>query len=65
MRTPGSARGGQRRHRSLSQEVIHILTEVTREPEPLCILDLQGLGKECWKGIEPGHHVEQERRSWD
>lgn len=55
----------QRRHRSLSQEVIHILTEVTQEPEPLCILDLQGLGKECWKGIEPGRHVDQERRPWD
>jgi hypothetical protein len=55
----------QRRHRSLSQEVIHILTEVTQEPEPLSILDLRGLGKEYWEGIDPSTHVEQERRAWD
>jgi len=55
----------QRRHRSLSQEVIHILTEVAQEPEPLSILDLRGLGKECWKGGNPSDHVERERRAWD
>jgi plasmid stability protein len=32
-------------HRSIAQEVVHILTQVTEDSEPLSILDLQGLGK--------------------
>jgi plasmid stability protein len=54
----------KRNHRSLSQEVTHILTKVVEEPEPLSILELRGLGKERWKGIDAAEHVEAERRSW-
>ena len=53
------------RHRSVAQEVTHILSEVLEEPEPLSILELQGLGKELWAGVEPARHVDEERRSWD
>jgi len=28
------------------------------------ILELQGLGKELWEGIDPAAHVEAERASW-
>ncbi len=55
----------KRHHRSVPQEVAHILTEAVSEPEPLSILDLKGLGKESWEGIDPERHVEEERASWD
>lgn len=51
--------------RSVAQEVIQILTEATEEPPALSILDLKGLGKECWRGHDAAEFVEQERRSWD
>jgi plasmid stability protein len=53
------------RHRSMAQEVIHLLSETLDKTEVLSILELQGLGKECWRGIDPAKHVEEERRSWD
>ena len=48
-------------HRSVAQEVIHLLTEAL---EPLSILELQGLGNELWSGIDAASHVEAERASW-
>jgi plasmid stability protein len=55
----------RRQHRSVAQEVIHLLSEATEQPQPLSILDLRGLGKELWRTTEATGHVEQERRAWD
>lgn len=55
----------KRDRRSLAQEVIQILAQATEEPTPLSILDLRGLGKELWRGLDPDAFVRQERRSWD
>lgn len=55
----------RRQHRSLSQEVIHILEAHVASEEPLSILDLRGLGKESWKGLDAADHVRAERGSWD
>ena len=55
----------KRQHRSVSQEVTHMLSEALEEPEALSILDLQGLGKEVWAGADAAQHVERERQSWD
>lgn len=52
------------RHRSVAQEVTHILAEVLT-PERLSLLELEGLGKELWSGVDAGQHVEDERASWD
>lgn len=52
-------------HRSVAQEVTHLLTEALGREEPLSILELQGLGKELWSGIDAARHVEDERASWD
>lgn len=52
------------RHRSVAQEVTHILSEVLT-PQRLSILDLEGLGKEVWSGVDAARHVEAERASWD
>jgi plasmid stability protein len=55
----------RRERRSVSQEVLHILDEATRPIETLSILELRGLGKELWAGIDPANLVDEERRSWD
>ena len=55
----------KRQHRSVAQEVTHLLSEALENPKPLSILDLKGLGREHWKGIDAGKHVERERSSWD
>lgn len=33
--------------------------------KPRSIMELQGLGKEIWEGIDPDEYVAQERDSWD
>jgi plasmid stability protein len=53
------------RHRSISQEVIHLINQVIQEHESHSILELRGLGKKHWKDIEPDEHIEKERRKWD
>jgi antitoxin FitA-like protein len=55
----------EREHRSLAQQVIHLLEELMGVPKLYSILELRGLGKELWKGIEPVEHVRAERDSWD
>jgi len=55
----------KRQHRSIAQEVTHLLINVLEAPKPLSILDLQGLGKDHWKGIEASAHIARERASWD
>jgi plasmid stability protein len=55
----------KRQHRSIAQEVTHLLSDALETAKPLSILDLQGLGKEHWKGIDASRHIERERASWD
>jgi plasmid stability protein len=54
-----------KKHRSVAQEVVHILTQATEGIETLSILDLQGLGKGIWQGVDAARHVKKERREWD
>ena len=54
-----------REHRSVAQEVIHLLTAAVDEPKPLSILSLKGLGKDTWRDVDPTQHVASERDSWD
>ncbi len=51
--------------RSLAQEVIHILDSAISEPTQLSILELQGLGKEIWQGMDAGKYIARERKTWD
>jgi hypothetical protein len=53
--------------RSVAQEAtsilagaVHVNIGATRS-----ILELQGLGKELWKGIDTAEYINDERRSWD
>lgn len=52
-------------HRSVAQEVIHLLSRELDEPERLSLLELEGLGKEVWQGIDAAKYIDEERRSWD
>lgn len=55
----------KKEHRSVAQEVTHILSKAVEEPETFSILELQGLGKGHWKGTDAATFVEEERDSWD
>jgi plasmid stability protein len=55
----------QAQHRSIAQEVTHLLSEVLEVSEPKSILAMRGLGKERWSKIDAVRHVAAERRSWD
>ena len=55
----------EREHRSLAQQVIHLLEESAGKQKLHSILELRGLGKELWKEIDPVEHVRAERDSWD
>ena len=52
------------RHRSVAQEVTHILSEVLA-PQRLSILELEGLGKELWSGVDAARYIDEERASWE
>lgn len=52
------------RHRSVAQEVTHILSEALAQ-QPLSILELEGLGKELWSGVDAVRYVEEARATWD
>jgi plasmid stability protein len=54
----------QQEHRSLAQEVIHILNQTVEKEKPLSILGLEGLGKEIWEGINAAEYIREERDSW-
>jgi len=36
-----------------------------RQPIGINILELQGLGKEIWRGMDAQEYINQERASWD
>jgi plasmid stability protein len=55
----------KRNHRSLAQEVTHILSEAVAGPTRTSVLELRGLGRELWADVDAAEHVEEERGSWD
>jgi plasmid stability protein len=55
----------KRQHRSVAQELTHILVEALETPKPMSILGLRGLGKESWRDRGATAHVDGERSAWD
>ena len=51
--------------RSVAQEVTNLLAAALDTPPALSIMELQGLGKDVWQGVDPAAHVEAERAAWD
>ncbi len=54
-----------REHRSVDQEVIHLLSLATENANSFSILELQGLGKNIWRKVDASKYVSKERRGWD
>jgi plasmid stability protein len=54
----------RRERRSVAQEVVHLLERAVGPASQRSILELRGLGKECWEGVDPVDHVRAERDSW-
>ncbi|HSK75652.1 MAG TPA: Arc family DNA-binding protein [Thermoanaerobaculia bacterium] len=55
----------RKEHRSVAQEVVHLLDRVLEQEAPRSILELRGLGKELWEGIDAAEYIRRERDSWD
>jgi hypothetical protein len=55
----------KRERRSVAMEVTILLAAALDTPPPLSIMDLQGLGKDLWEGVDAAAHVATERASWD
>ena len=55
----------RREHRSIAREVTYILEQAVSKPGKYSILELRGLGKEHWRGVDAVKHVAEERRAWD
>ena len=55
----------RRQPRSISQEIVHLLSRALDTEAPLSIRELKGLGKTRWRGVNSAAHVARERRSWD
>lgn len=55
----------RRDRRSVAQQVTQILSAALEAPKELSILELRGLGKEIWEGIDAAEYVRRERDSWD
>jgi len=55
----------EKEHRSVAQQVIHLVSKSVGRPKSRSILELRGLGKEIWEGNDPEEYVRQERDSWD
>ncbi len=55
----------EQEHRSVAQEVIHLLEHATKQAPTHSILELRGLGKVLWENVDAVAHVRAERDSWD
>ena len=60
------ARGGHRTPEQVIERALEVLAEKEAQPEDsTSILQLQGLGKETWQGIDAQEYVDQERTAWN
>ena len=56
---------GPSEQRELIVEIQRMLTSNDRRKSVPRILDLRGLGKEIWEGIDVDDYLNNERNSWD
>ncbi len=49
----------------LLADLANLVRDENREDKKRSIMELEGLGKEIWAGIDAQEYVNQERDSWD
>ncbi len=54
----------KRERRSVAQQVTVLLTQALEPTPARSILELRGLGKDMWSGVDGGSHVANERAAW-
>ena len=54
----------KREGRSVEEEVTFLLAQAFEPAVAHSILELRGLGKELWRGVDAGSHVANERTAW-
>ncbi len=54
----------KRERRSVAQEVTVLLTQALEPAPARSILELRGLGKDLWRGVDGASHVADERAAW-
>jgi plasmid stability protein len=54
----------EREHRSIAQQVTHLLEMALEPPTTVGLVELEGLGAEIWEGLGAPDHVALERDSW-
>jgi Arc/MetJ-type ribon-helix-helix transcriptional regulator len=63
------ARGGYHTPEEVIERALEILTETvppnTARESRTSILELQGLGKKIWQGVDAQEYVDRERASWN
>lgn len=58
--------GGYRTPEEVIERALESLAQQESSPESgTSILQLQGLGKESWRGVDAQTYVEQERAAWN
>lgn len=59
------ARLPQQEKVELLAELANLVRDDSRKSKKRSIMELEGLGKEIWAGIDAQEYVNQERDSWD
>lgn len=49
----------------LLEQLAVIVREQVKEKKPHSILELRGLGKEIWQGVDVQDYIDRERASWN
>lgn len=57
-------RRAEQEHRSIAQEVVHVLSQYLQTPPRHSITELRGLGKKVWEGIRVDRYLRAERDAW-
>ena len=51
-------------HRSVAQQLVHLLEVALAPHRRRSILELRGLGRDLWIGVDANEHVRVEREGW-
>lgn len=55
----------ERGHRSVAQEISRIVSEALSGGPRASVMELHGLGRESWSGIDPKAYLDELRGTWD